>query len=139
MRTIKFRGKSVDKGEWVYGFLIGSLDPHSVETKYRSWFIHNGVNISPATEVVPDTIGQFIGVHDINGKEIYEGDVLKSWSYPITWNNNLSYDSGGGEHPGFYFGEMELSDEYYDISHPIGISKEDVVIGNIHDNPELKR
>lgn len=66
MRKIKFRGKRVDNDEWVYGDL---LRMHGVPYIYPDP-APNGWN---DYEVIPDTVGQFTGLLDKNGKEIYEG------------------------------------------------------------------
>lgn len=71
MREIKFRGKRLDNGEWIEGDLLRMLD---------HWFIFP----DPAPEgidkyaVDPATVGQYTGLKDKNGKEIYEGDVIRS-------------------------------------------------------------
>ena len=77
-REIKFRGKRLDNGEWVYGDLL-----HLVDGVYIS--NDNGNNMA---QVDPDTVCQFTGCKDKSGKEVYEGDVVEvaSFLYKIAWS-----------------------------------------------------
>lgn len=122
MREIKFRGKRLDNGEWLYGSLV------ILNGRY---FIFDYAN-----EVDPTTVGEFTGLKDKNGKEIYEGDVIRSpLSEDKTRPHRIFYHTGNAAFMGALIDRKELCYLRLDQDWIYKFGKE--VIGNIHDNPEL--
>jgi hypothetical protein len=140
-REIKFRGKSVN-GDWYYGLLSHSTGAKG-HTVPEGWYISNKSGMPWAYQVRPETIGQFTGSWDDDGKEIYQDDVLQI--------HDPEKDSGLGpnyQYESVYYqnGAFALEWDYgeYDIT-AIGWAKEyfsgnDItikVVGNLYDNPEF--
>lgn len=121
MREILFRGKRKDNGKWVFGDLE-----------------HNGKNVPKwvnGNEIVPETVGQFTGLTDKNGKKIFEGDIVKGdlgLGYGDN-ENHIAYIEY--QEDGMSFCLVEILEE--DFGKCAEISDDLEVIGNIHDNPEL--
>lgn len=142
MREILFRGKRIDNGEWVEGFLIfdrefyGKPDYHSyiVNHSHPSGCFGGDIYI----EVDPSTVGQYTGLKDKNGKRIFEGDVIKTHSgiagrivFGNCYDDEYCFCANGW----FFAGSDEAGDDC-----KLALTDEwsgHVVIGNIHDNPEL--
>lgn len=120
MREILFRGKREDNGEWVEGFYTeacamktGAIIENSDDDYY----------------VDPATVGQYTGLQDKNGNKIFEGDII---SY--NGSKEVVYFDTSIRIPCFTTGIGSGSST---ALHPYKISKRHIVIGNIHDNPEL--
>lgn len=141
MREILFRGKRVDNGEWVFGDLIRNLIYDGREKEMRIgdiYFEHNGdIHGTAVYKVVPETVGQFTGFTDKNGKKIFEGDIVKEWS--SHWKTPLKTEINIYEVVCEYLGSLHLirKTEYGENSTPLYRRSVVEVIGNIYDNKEL--
>lgn len=125
MREIKFRGMTVN-GHWHIGNV--SFLKQKVNHVEAGTYISNSVGLPFAYQVRPETVGEFTGLHDKNGKEIFEGDI-------VSWGGSM-YGFGKVVYERYSFlvkyklGENE--DEMY-FNHPDAYT----VIGNIYESQEL--
>lgn len=119
MREILFRGKRVDNGELVESDSIMPIKGQNP----RLW-----VEFEGWVEVIPETVGQFTGLTDKNGKKIFECDIVKG-----CWNTVfvVYYDECYLQFRARTNSGYESEIDYY------GNSSKLEVIGNIHDNPEI--
>ena len=111
MRKIKFRGKRIDNGSWVFGYLIGNdVIVGNIVDWNEEYF-----NTEYWRKVDPNTVGQYTGVKDRNRTDIYEGDIIR---HSLDWVNAgvvIFLDGGFGT-------------EHYHLE-DVGICE---VISNIH-------
>lgn len=134
MREILFRGKEVRKGKWIEGYYCHYDDIKDSGKDDCDYIVekHNG-EYFPFKEVITETVGQYTGLTDKNGKKIFEGDILQG-TITSRWNKSLIRCEI------VYKGDCFLAIEKISNTlweHKVRFSKDIEVIGNIHDNPEL--
>ena len=157
MREIKFRGKRIDNGEFICGKLLRISETNQHFISPISSNIYDGEKISglikkfdgqfmiiETVEVFPKTAGQFTGLLDKNGVEIYEGDIVDMHYF---FGNAYAPDYGVFEDESNVIGVVGINEigtytETEDEKHFWLIylqepEEELKVLGNIHENPEL--
>lgn len=120
MRTIKFRGKSIDTNEWLYGDLV-----HSSDMKRSAILVNDKISYDEC-EVNPFTVSQFTGLYDKNQNEIYEGDILDF--------NGLNIEVRFVRGVFALLCNGDLDEELRGDCRTDFFAK---IIGNIYDNPKL--
>lgn len=137
MREILFRARTIsedeymDSGEWIEGFYTCfNGDEHRIYTGYSE--TDCGDHYPDWFNVIPETVGQYTGLTDKNGKRIFDGDIVTGlFLFGLSVNAVVTFKDGafGLE---WYRGNVKTFDAFTSIC-----NVEHEVIGNIHDNPEL--
>ena len=154
MRQIKFRGKSPN-GTWIFGYFVGQTNegPHIVMNIEDPTFEHESV--VDGVKVDPETVGQFTGLYDKGGKEIFEGDIVMAritievnegddFDYYVTYDDDDRRRISCSLKPSV----VEYTERGYIFRHrsgkytPFWVCAKDIkekyeVVGNKFDNPEL--
>lgn len=142
MREIKFRGKNLNTKEWVYGDLLQWNDGETA-IGVHGQFIDDGYHFNENYDKTPyvdeTTVGQFTGLKDKNGKEIYEGDIINvNGKYPKL----IRYIDEWASYCLANLTDLDcdLKTRYWHQVSPCwwtDYKREIKVIGNVYDNPEL--
>ena len=140
MREILFRGKRKDNGEWIEGSAINTQydvkgNKHIYIGVFKTSEGYPLMKFIEWFEVVSETVGQYTGLTDKNGKKIFEGDIVKHYN-----NSDDVFDIGT-----VYWDETFLqwkrtsigNFHHSSFTYVMSRSCEYEVIGNIHDKPEL--
>lgn len=139
MREIKFRGKRKDYNSWIYGGVVKVFGDYFIVNEDRYDYFTMKYNLD-GKKVFPETVSQFTGSHDKNGKEIYEGDIVRNNRTKqvgcVVWHNggwmiwNKLYELGEVDD---FLSNWCNENWHKDTGEEIACE----IIGNIHDNKEL--
>lgn len=123
MRTIKFRGYNAQNKEWLYGSLLKCSDSYLINPEDSDRIAVDDLIVDP------ESVGQFTGLHDKNGREIYEGDIIKCLFHGLFYRGTIIYQDAK-------FVMKKIYGDGYMFPQDYG-EKYIEVIGNIHTSPEL--
>ncbi len=130
MREIKFRAIDRHSGKWAYG--LPASDTETVDySEIPSLFVGATENEDCyLSEIIPGTLCQYTGLKDNNGKEIYEGDIVRTalgYTQKVIWSDMYAA----------FVAVYKDKDRLNRSSMPYRVDCTDEIIGNIHENPEL--
>ena len=142
MRENLFRGKKCN-GEWTYGYYVQADYSWHDYGKHKEWIVcsacANGgwFALQEKHAVIPETIGQYTGLTDKNGKKIFEGDICEVTVFTCEGEDKHFLCEVCFEYSSFIFRDLKRSGLEILFSDIYDFKTDVEVIGNIYDNPEL--
>ena len=131
MREILFRGKRMDDGEWVEGYLVKAVGGECMILPVTTEHC-GGAEFSEGYHCDPTTVGQYTGLKDKNGKRIFEGDICRNTRtgeiVSVKWHGTMA---------GYVWNKRRADGFLFDFGELFRACDKYEAIGNIHDNPEL--
>ena len=134
MREILFHGKRADNGEWVEGDLLQIKYYNKPIIEYQ---IMPQTPVSSAVPVLPETVGQYTGLTDRNGKRIFEGDICKFKRFNDVHIGKVVFNVTTASFIMWYQPIVGAYGEKATQKMLLSVCDNIEVVGNIHDNPEL--
>ena len=126
MREILFKAKCADNGKWLLS--VNLIQEYHNETK--KVYFSKGIETSYYVEVIPETVGQYTGLTDKNGKKIFGGDIVRDeqsgYEYTIKWFQKYACYALADRRGNMVFDAYEIEMFLNDL----------IVVGNIHDNSD---
>ena len=135
-REILFRGKRFGDGEWIEGYFLPGNERQSLHPRI---FVYLPETQSfECFDIDIDTLGEYTGLTDKNGTRIFEGDIVKITGFHTTAIAAVKYGSSSEKSTswGWYFDDND-GHTYFLVSRAFCEDYNAIIIGNIHDNPEL--
>lgn len=149
MRDIKFRGKRVEDGAWVYGSL--SIHPDACFISNQNAKAEDSYAFT--YEVDPSTVGQYTGHHYENGDEVYEGDIFRNETHLVNTNKGRAVPNSDfhNDYIVEFNSDIDINSWIATIvkttrhnnfgvgyvTKGLYFTHSCTILGNIHDNPEL--
>lgn len=142
MREILFRGKRLDNGEWTTGYYVEAKHRWHKYGVHKEWIVCSAVAnggwfaLHEKHAVKCETVGQYTGLTDKNGKKVFEGDICQTKNHHLIDDTPFVIEWKDGVYNGWVWHDLDGSDDMDSFEN--GVAKVCEVIGNIHDGIERK-
>lgn len=142
MREILFRGKRIDNGEWTTGYYVEAKRRWHKHGIHKEWIVCSAAAnggwfaLHEKHAIKSDTLGQYTGLTDKNGKKVFEGDICQIKNHHLIDDTPFVIEWNDGVYNGWVWHDLDESDGMDSFEN--GVAQICEVIGNIHDGIERK-